>query len=207
MKLLACSDVHGRLEAAEILASKASEEGFNIILVAGDLTHFGPAELGRKVVETLLKSGLPVLHVPGNIDPPGLHEALKDVGVSLHGRGVEVEGLKIVGAGYEDGVSQPLRRGIAELGKPPDIVLTHVPPYGSKVDVAWSGEHVGSVELADFLREFKPRLSICGHIHEARGVDQLNGTLICNPGPAFKGFYAEVLFEERVEVSLEKFEF
>ncbi|MHC1586480.1 MAG: metallophosphoesterase family protein, partial [Candidatus Hecatellaceae archaeon] len=61
-------------------------------------------------------------------------------------------------------------------------------------------------ELVEAIRRFKPRLSVCGHIHEARGTDRLNGTVICNPGPAARGFYAEVEVGSQIIVELKKFE-
>jgi len=203
VKILACSDIHGNVETASLLADVCSREKFNLILVAGDITHLGPVEVGRKIIGVLLEAGKPVLHVPGNMDPPGLHEELKDLGVSLHGRGVTVEGLSFVGAGFECGVSEALRDGVKQLGGgKPDIVLTHAPPYNTSVDLAWSGAHVGCEELAEFIFRYKPKLSVCGHIHEARGTDWLGETLICNPGPASRGFYAEIVWEGEVKVFL-----
>ncbi|RLI33637.1 YfcE family phosphodiesterase [Candidatus Bathyarchaeota archaeon] len=208
VRILACSDFHGNLEAASRLAEIARRERFSLILVAGDITHLGPVEAGRRIIETLLEAGRPVLHVPGNMDPPGLHEALKDLGVSLHGRGLVFEGLAFVGAGFECEGLEALTDGVRQLGgRKPDVVLTHAPPKDTKVDLAWNGSHVGCMRLAEFILKFKPRLSVCGHIHEARGTDRLGETLICNAGPASRGFYAEISREGEVNASLKRFEF
>jgi hypothetical protein len=206
LKILASSDYHGNVRAASRIAEAASNQGFNLILVAGDLTTLGPVALAREIVEILLESKIPVLHVPGNMDPAGVHEALKDLGVSLHGEAVIIENVAFVGAGYEYEVLERLEAGIRKLkGKKPDIFLTHAPPYRTKVDLSWSGSHVGSEELAEAIKKYGPRLAVCGHIHEARGTDRINQTLICNPGPASKGFYAEISLKDEIAVSLKKF--
>lgn len=43
--------------------------------------------------------------------------------------------------------------------------MTHGPPaqFG---DVTWTGKHVGCDDLLRKLREIKPLVHICGHIHE-----------------------------------------
>ncbi|MBS7654873.1 metallophosphoesterase, partial [Candidatus Bathyarchaeota archaeon] len=38
--------------------------------------------------------------------------------------------------------------------------------------------------------EYKPALTLCGHIHEAKGADKIGETLIVNPGPSKQGNYA-----------------
>ncbi len=206
LKILASSDFHGNVRAASKIAETASKGSYSLILVAGDLTTLGPIDLAREIVEILLEARIPVLHVPGNMDPAGLHDALKGLGVSLHGEAAVIEGLAFVGAGYEYGILDRLEAGIRKLERRrPDVFLTHAPPYGTKVDVAWSGSHVGSEELTEAIERYRPRLVVCGHIHEARGVDRMNETLICNPGPASNGFYAEIEIEEEISISLKRF--
>jgi Icc-related predicted phosphoesterase len=60
------------------------------------------------------------------------------------------------------------------LGKA-DVWVTHGPPYGHCDKVAgtmlFGGDpHVGSKSLVGPLADKQPRLHVCGHIHEARGV-------------------------------------
>ena len=58
--------------------------------------------------------------------------------------------------------------------------------------------NVGSEALARFLGRFD--LIICGHIHEARGSMQVNGTLVVNPGQASKGQAALITIEDKITV-------
>jgi Icc-related predicted phosphoesterase len=49
-----------------------------------------------------------------------------------------------------------------------DILITHGPVF-CKLDKTKSGENVGCKDLLDKVREFKPKVHVCGHIHEAYG--------------------------------------
>jgi predicted phosphodiesterase len=57
-----------------------------------------------------------------------------------------------------------------------DILATHIPPYKT-LDRSYSGKHAGSPFLTKVVRGMRdkaPRLWLCGHIHEARGVAKRN---------------------------------
>ncbi|MEM3567855.1 MAG: metallophosphoesterase, partial [Thermoplasmata archaeon] len=48
------------------------------------------------------------------------------------------------------------------------------------------------------VQEKKPVAVLCGHIHEAAGIERIFGnTLVVNPGPAKHGRYALVEVEGR----------
>ncbi|KAF2275100.1 calcineurin-like phosphoesterase [Westerdykella ornata] len=51
-----------------------------------------------------------------------------------------------------------------------DIVVTHTPPAGH-CDAATKDDRSGCELLLQALHRVRPMLSICGHIHEARGVE------------------------------------
>jgi Icc-related predicted phosphoesterase len=60
-----------------------------------------------------------------------------------------------------------------------DIVVAHGPPRGHG-DVTMAGTHVGSTALISTLERVRPRLVVCGHIHEAYGCYQFGETQIIN---------------------------
>jgi hypothetical protein len=51
-----------------------------------------------------------------------------------------------------------------------DIVVTHTPSR-NHLDKTPAGGSVGCVKLGKALSRVRPRLHVCGHIHEARGVE------------------------------------
>jgi len=66
------------------------------------------------------------------------------------------------------------------------ILVTHGPPHGTELDYI-NGRHAGCKSITNFIKEFKPAVSISGHFHETFGVKQVLGkTLMINPGPEGK---------------------
>ncbi len=60
-----------------------------------------------------------------------------------------------------------------------DILVTHGPPHGV-LDENTQGIHCGSVALYNWIKSYKPRLVVCGHIHEGHGVALVGNTLVVN---------------------------
>jgi len=50
-----------------------------------------------------------------------------------------------------------------------DVLLTHGPAFG-KLDRTISGQHVGCEDLLKTIELIKPKIHLCGHIHEAYGA-------------------------------------
>ena len=64
------------------------------------------------------------------------------------------------------------------------IFVSHGPPFGTKLDYL---DHLqryrGSKTLREFIKKFKPKFVVCGHLHEnEKKEDKLNNTIILNPG-------------------------
>lgn len=57
-----------------------------------------------------------------------------------------------------------------------DVVVTHTPPRGH-CDAATKDERSGCPALLQRLAEVKPLLHVCGHIHEARGIERVQWSL------------------------------
>jgi Icc-related predicted phosphoesterase len=60
-----------------------------------------------------------------------------------------------------------------------DVLITHGPPHGI-CDMTGRGELAGSATLFDRVLEVKPRLHVFGHIHEAAGRFDHDGTIFLN---------------------------
>jgi putative phosphoesterase len=205
--LLVCSDLHGSERAIEVLKNAVEDDPFDVIVICGDFTTNGSP---KYVKEVLASVQTPILGVPGNCDSKAIIEVLDKAGASLHARRAEVKGLKFFGFGgappsphgmpfevKEEIMAQKLR----EVGVRKGVMVTHTPPLGMN-DLSDTGHNMGSKALLDVAREFRPRLALSGHIHEARGEAASRGTVFVNPGPAREGCYAKVHIQRNVRVTM-----
>jgi Icc-related predicted phosphoesterase len=207
MRIVGLTDLHGETEG---LLGIGEIRGADLVLIAGDLTHFGHAAEAARVVDAIRDINPEILAVPGNCDFPDAAEWLAEQGLSLHGRCLERDGVAFLGLGGSlpcPGTT-PLEFGEAELATFLDeatseldpgtstVFLTHQPPSETAVDRIHSGAHVGSSSVRRFIEERQPLVCLTGHIHEARGVDTISETRIINPGPARRGGYALIEIED-----------
>jgi Icc-related predicted phosphoesterase len=201
MKIVALSDIHGDLGMAERLGGHIEGIGPDLILISGDLTNFGTVR-GAEEILKLLHRGVRIFFVPGNCDPRSLLEvdSLGDA-YNLHGRIINFSGIDLLGLGGStptpfntpNELSEGEIRAILsrlEPSSPGSILLSHAPPHDTLLDKASLGHHVGSRVLREFIEGVKPKLAVVGHIHEARGTQRLDSTLILNPGPLSRGYYS-----------------
>ena len=197
MRVLHLSDVHGDLEKLDRLLEKVGVGNYDLVVVTGDFESV-------EAVERLADSSERMLAVTGNMDDSEVEEVLRKRGVLLDGEIVEIGKYAFAGIGgrsvYKSVVSVAKRLLSESVGRPL-VLVTHYPPAGVKVDLAFARIHIGKGVVRELLEEAKPVLCLCGHVHEARGIDRLGETLLVNPGPLSWGYYAEVdLRELRVEL-------
>lgn len=218
MRLVAVTDIHGRNSKVREFLDHIREDEFDLILIAGDLTHFGGKEAASHILKEFISFGKPFYAVMGNCDGKEVLDLLEELGVGIHNKRVEFNGIGIVGIGgsnitpfstiwefSEDEIWEILIRNYQDG----DIVLSHVPPKNTKVDKTFVGTHAGSKALRRFIEEYQPPLIICGHIHEAIGIDEIGRTIIVNPGPLSRGHYAVIDLDENTkkvkDITLERF--
>jgi Icc-related predicted phosphoesterase len=207
MRILQVSDVHGSLEAAERISRKAGEVNADLIVIAGDITHFGGPSTALKILERISKSGLPLFFVSGNCDSPELlswqPEGLN--AYNLHGRMREFSGYLFAGVGggsgkfgtlteLEEDEFENILRGFRDVGGKL-ILVAHSPPYGTEADYTGT-KHIGSISVKRFIEEVKPLLVCAGHAHEGRSITRLGSTVVVNAGPAKDGFCAIIEIED-----------
>ncbi|KAK1481734.1 calcineurin-like phosphoesterase [Colletotrichum tamarilloi] len=65
-----------------------------------------------------------------------------------------------------------------------DVVVTHTPPH-THCDESRARRAAGCEALRRALWRVRPRLAVCGHVHEGRGVERVSWDLGCG-GSAFK---------------------
>ena len=175
--------------------------GFDLVLLAGDLTTFLGPDDARRIVEPLQDSGVPVLAVCGNCDLPEMEDYLVEAGIDLDRRARAVGGVRFVGLSgglpfndlpyerteedYERVAAEAFERAAPVEGRP-TILVSHQPPFATACDLA-HGRHVGSKSLRTAIERHQPDLVFSGHIHESIGEDTIGRTRIVNPGPWFQG--------------------
>jgi Icc-related predicted phosphoesterase len=207
MKLLVLSDIHGKIASLKSIAGELASA--DAVLVAGDITHFGGKDEMIAILDEIKKYSSSLHAVPGNCDPPGAAAALAESGVGIDRKTADVNGIAVAGIGGslpcpgstpnefgEADFKQSLEREpFSSLEPGAFIFVSHQPPFGTKVDKAWIGGHVGSREIRNFIETKKPVLCITGHIHESRGIDAIGETRIVNPGAFKSGNYAKIEME------------
>jgi Icc-related predicted phosphoesterase len=60
-----------------------------------------------------------------------------------------------------------------------DIIITHGPVFGI-LDKTIDGQHAGCADLLNKIKTIQPKVHVCGHIHEAYGMLQQDGTTFIN---------------------------
>lgn len=216
MELLLVSDVHGRVRNLEKLLKRG---GWDAVLIAGDVAPYGDPAAALKVLERAAKRFKgPIIVVPGNMDLLASVMEARRLGnvYPLHGSAHRIGDVWVVGVGgspptpfgtvtelSEEEIARLVESAFGEAWGGDAVLLSHSPPYGTKLDVVARGGHAGSRAIRSAIERFSPRLCVCGHIHEARGVDRLGTTTLVNPGPLMLGFYAVAhLARGSVEVEL-----
>jgi len=179
------------------------------IIVTGDITNYGSSQDAATVLNSLLAINSSILGVAGNLDQPDVARYLEDLGISLHGRGIMVADLGIMGLGgsnytpfntpyefSEQELGAFLASGFSQIDPARNFILvSHTPPVKTKTDRLLNGRHVGSMAVRKFIEEKQPLLCVTGHIHESRGQDHIGRTLVLNPGMMKEGGYIEVTYE------------
>jgi len=205
MIITGISDIHGSIDSLEKVSVWLSEA--DIVLVSGDVTHFGREHEAKKVVETLKKFCKKLYLVPGNCDHPDVGEFLSREGINLHRTVLREDDLIITGVGGSlhapgrtpnEYTEEDFNIFLNEFNKyrfPQNkllILVSHQPPYGTRCDVTFNGLHVGSIAIRNFIEEVQPFICLTGHIHESRGIDRIGKTIVINPGPVREGIYVQV---------------
>lgn len=205
IKLLLVSDIHGNRKFISQFKEVITSYDPNVILISGDITDFGDIDEAESILSELSYDQAVNIFVPGNCDPPEILY-IDRVGdfLNIHSRSLTVSDLKFFGVGgglispfdtYIEFSDEELRNYLKPLERP-FVLVTHTPPHNTSLDIIWNGSHIGSKVIREYIETYQPNLVVSGHIHEARGIDYIGATIIVNPGPSKKGYYAEAEYSE-----------
>lgn len=176
LKCVAIADTHGMYKEVEI------PDG-DILIHAGDITRHG--KLSELIDFNDWLGEQPHTHkiiIAGNHD--WCFERQKEASIKILTNGVylEDESIEIARHTFYGSPWQPsfmnwafnLERG-AEIQEKwnlicnnVDVLITHGPAFGI-LDKIYNGENTGCENLLTKIEEIKPKVHICGHIHEGYG--------------------------------------
>jgi len=191
MRILAFSDLHRDLEQAATLVEMSA--GADVVIGAGDFAsvHEGLGE----TISALASIEAPTVLVPGNNETDeALREAARawEAATVLHGDSTTIEGAEFFGLGagvpvtpWDWSFDLDDAAAGAMMGDCPEsaILVLHSPPKGH-CDTNGGGDHFGSPALRTAIEEKRPRIAVCGHIHESWGCESTIGeTPVRNLGP------------------------
>ena len=196
--VLLIADLHGQFGKIDSFLDLNPEAVF----IAGDITNMGPVET---VDDVLSRIDVPCFAVPGNCDPREIIETLEHSdAVCLHGAQINLGRITIAGIGgsnptpfgtpfemTDKQIDDVLHGTMKKMEKAVhNVLLTHAPPFETLDKI--NGEHVGSQSIRRHMKSFD--LVCCAHIHEQRGVMDVDGVKIVNPGAAMDGYCAMLHF-------------
>jgi len=184
LRILAAGDLHGSLNIAKKLSSKAKKNKVDLVVLAGDIYGYEEGKPG--ILEPFVKAGQKVVFVPGNCDFDEDVGMLKE-GKNIHGYYVSYGGVGIAGIGsgnwklsLGDEDLKMIKSNFSRMKDKKRILVSHLHVAGTKAE--FSGI-AGDEVLREALNEFKPDLLIAAHIHEGEGIeDVVGGTRVVQVG-------------------------
>jgi len=211
MIIIGLTDIHGMTSSISDLGPVLSSA--DIILIAGDITHFGFTLEAKEIIESVRKHNPHLLAVTGNCDHEEVNQYLTDENINLHRISTIINKFAFFGVGgslscpggtpnelSEEDFKNFLTEAISDIPEgTPKIMLSHQPPYDTLNDLAYGGIHVGSKSSRDFIDRVQPLICFTGHIHESPGIDEIGKTRTINPGPLKNRNYAFADVGSKVE--------
>lgn len=219
MDLLVIGDNHNDIENMLNYLDKLRNFKFDVIVYAGDFTDvnvprgFVQEDIAKFIIEELKTLKKPIVAVPGNNDTHGIIELIEKNNISIHGIGKIINGVGFYGYGgaktpfntplepSEEELKSGLRKAWKDVEKTDiKVQVTHNPPLDTRVDMISVGTHVGSKAVREFVEDKKPVVAISAHIHEAKGIDRIENTLVINPGMFSEGYFGLVNIKDKQSI-------
>jgi Icc-related predicted phosphoesterase len=189
MKFLAISDTHGKHFPLEL--PKA-----DCIIHAGDISNTGTLQQVIDFIDWFQYLDYKYkIFIAGNHDfifekltAEHLENLIPENVIYLNDSGVTIEGINIWGSPvspwfYDWAFNRQRGADIKKhwdlIPANTDILITHGPVFGI-LDRTTGGQNVGCDDLAMAIKNVKPKVHICGHIHEAFGEIERDGVHYIN---------------------------
>ncbi|RLE78247.1 MAG: hypothetical protein DRJ44_00010 [Thermoprotei archaeon] len=180
LKILAFSDVHGRIDAVEKFVNdvKRRKVEFDLVVIAGDIGNPQKPKVFIEILKKISELRKPVFFVRGNWDVNFSWEDLDNVYDLDKVSPVYIKEYAVIGHGRN---ARPYTTGRNRV-----ILITHYPPYGildkgRKLEAPQNTLHSGLVEINYLVDFYNPIVHIFGHSHSFGGVEfYFNGVMYVN---------------------------
>lgn len=207
MKFVAIADTHGKHEDLVLPVG-------DVLIHAGDVSMKGEE---AEIMDFLAWFGQQdfehKVFVAGNHDFYFEKETDEHIQSMLPGKVIYlkdsctiIEGVKIWGSpitpwffnwAFNRHRGDPIRRHWDLIPMDTDILVTHGPVFRA-LDTSAKGQHIGCKDLFHKVQEVKPKVHICGHVHDAYGIIDKHGVKFINASVLdnqYEPAHAPVVFE------------
>lgn len=200
LKMLVIVDIHKADSALKITIGYIEKYKPDLLVIAGDITTFGPLGYAEEFLAKL--PDIRTLALPGNCDPREILSVIdKSKAINLHGKKENINGITFVGLGGSNATpfntpfelsEDEIFQSLDPIMEPGAILVLHFPAK-DHLDLVPRNVHTGSTSALRIIEKYKPSIVISGHIHETRGTEtDENNIIYLNPGPLQKGYAAIV---------------
>ncbi len=200
---LIIGDIHGSLKYLNSILN--TMVNYKYIIIVGDISFDRNRKFFEKTVLTISqKTNAKILIARGEHDPLILKNIPENVVLENVYRENDLC-FYILPPLISYELKIPLEADIAKFEKPicqlcseteTLILVSHIPPYRLRVDYDIAKGNIGSYMLRKIIEKCQPKMVFCGHVHSGRTIVRHNRTLIVNPGPLRRGFFAITFFSQ-----------
>ena len=198
MRILATADIHGSQYRLNIVLKNIERYSPDLVVICGDITQFGPGDQAKNFLDQI---PIETLALTGNLDTIDVGKGIDDSkATKIEMKRVVKKGIPFVGINGID----PNQAKVAVEKKLLDkasVLVSHEPPYGTQ-DKIFLGFHIGNKELREIVDDYKPRLVLCGHVHEDPGVTKIGDTTVVNCSMGKRGEGAIIEINEDISVKM-----
>ncbi len=189
MKIIAISDTHGYHDQLSLPPG-------DVLIHAGDVSSRGSESEVKEFLHWFSKQHFKYkIFIAGNHDffferanAERIKSIIPEGVIYLNDSGITIDGINIWGSpitpwffdwAFNRHRGADIKKHWDRIPYETDILITHGPIHGV-LDMTVNGRQVGCEVLKDAINIIKPKVHICGHIHEAYGQSTLQDTLFIN---------------------------
>jgi Icc-related predicted phosphoesterase len=190
-KILAAGDFHSDRNIAQKLALVAEKEDVDLVILNGDIVEEDKTE---GIIGPFVAKNKKIIIIPGNHESIATADFLAELYkiTNLHSYYIKFRDVGFFGCGgadigltqlTEDEIYETLKKSFEKIkDMPKKVMVTHVHPAGTHME-NFSQFVKGSIGVRRAIEAFNPDILICGHVHEAEGIEELVGnTRVFNVG-------------------------